>query len=438
MWKWFLAFFVVLALMCGGAGFFLFGTEKGRSMTQFMRPGERKTEVRIEPVSRGVLSKVISAPGSIEPKTKLQVSAQVSAKIIALPFRQGDTVRKGDVVCRLDSDDYAAALDSARAQLKGEMARLAGLRADLALATAEWGRVKELFDTKDVSKSELDSMEATRLRAEATVKASEHSIEIAQANITRAQKNLDLCTIESSIDGVIVILNNEVGEQVLGTFNNAGTVIMEIADLSTMLMKARVDESNIAPVRGGQKATININSFPDRKFPGEVELVGLKKLQDRDGTSYFETQILVKQEQADAIYSGMTANADIEVRTFSDVLRVPSQAVVDRRVDELPKDVVTDNPNVDRSKVFARVVYKLEDGKARAVPVTIGSSDVTHTVVVSGLSEGDQVITGPFKVLVTLRQDQKVVDETVAKKEREAKEAAKPSVAEKAPVNGKS
>jgi len=428
--------FLVLALMCGGSGFFLFGTDQGRELTKMFRPGEKQTEVRIEPVQKGKLSKLISAPGSIEPKTKLQVSAQVSAKITALPFREGDLVKKGDVVCRLDSDDYVAALDSAKASLKGEEARLEGLKADLIYAQAEWGRIKELFDTKDVSKADLDTAEATLRRAQSAVLASQHSIEIAQANIKRAEKNLEFCTIVTSIDGVVTKLNNEVGEQVLGTFNNAGTVIMEIADLSTMLMKAKVDESNIAPVKAGQKATININAFPDRVFPGTVELVGLKKLKDTDGTSYFETQVVVTQKESDRLPSGLTANADIEVQTYDEVLTVPSQAVVDRRVDELPKDAVDNNPCVDKNKVFARVVYKLVDGKAKAVPVTIGSSDVTRTIILGGLTLGDPVITGPFKVLVSLREDQKVTDEEIAKKQREDHD--KKAVAEKPAGNGKS
>ncbi len=436
MWKWFLAVFVVLALMCGGAGFFLFGTEQGRELTKAFRPQQQGTDVRIDTAKRGKLAKIISAPGSIEPKTKLQVSAQVSAKITALPFREGDKVKKGDVICRLDADDYVAALESAKAALRGEQARLEGLKADLAHAEAEWGRSKELFDTKDVSKSDLDAADANRLRALSGVHSSEHSIEIAESNIVRAQKNLDFCTIICSIDGVIVKLNNEVGEQVLGTFNNAGTVIMEIADLSTMLMKAKVDESNVAPVKAGEHASININAYPDRTFPGVVELVGLKKLTDKDGTSYFETQILVNQTEADRLPSGLTANADIEVQTYDDVLRVPSQAVVDRRVDELPRDVVDNNPCVDKTKVFARVVYKLVNGKAKAVPVSIGSSDVTHTIILGGLNEGDPVIVGPFKILVTLRDDQAVTDEETTKKLKEQRD--KKAVAEKPEGNGKS
>lgn len=421
MWKWLLGGFVVLAFLCGGGGFFIAATPQGKEFTKQFKPQEKKTEVRIDAVKRGKLVRVVSAPGSIEPKTKIQISAQVSAKIVALPFREGDMVKKGDVVCRLDADDLLAALESTKASLRGEEARLEGFKADLANAAAERGRVKELFDTKDVSKADLDSAEAAYLRAQSAVHSSEHSIEIAQANIVRAQKNLEFCTIVSSIDGVITKLNNEVGEQVLGTFNNAGTVIMEIADLSRMLVKAKVDEANIGPVKAKQPATIYINAFQDRTFPGVVELVGLKKQLDRDGTGYFETQILVQQSDGETLPSGLTASADIEVQTFDDVIKIPSQAIVDRRVDELPKAAVDGNANVDRAKTFARVVYKFEDGKAKALPVSVGSSDLTNTIVLAGLSENDQVITGPYKVLVTLKDGQGVVDEDVAKKEREAK-----------------
>jgi HlyD family secretion protein len=283
-----------------------------------------------------------------------------------------------------------------------------------------------------VSKAELDQAEATWLRAHSAVRSSEHSIEIARANIVRAEKNLEFTTIVSSIDGLVIKLNSEVGEQVLGTFNNAGTVIMEIADLSTMLVKARVDETNIAQVKEGQRAMVHIAAYKDRTFPGVVELVGLKRELDRDGTGYFETRILVEQSPGDRLPSGATANAEIQVQTFAGVLKVPSQAVVDRRVDELPRQIVEGNPNVDKNKIFARVTYRVVDGKTVAVPVSIGSSDVTHTVIVSGLNEGDTVVTGPYKELVSIKGDLKVVDEAVAQKERDEKKNkdAKP-VAEK-------
>lgn len=423
MWKWLLGVFVILILLCGGGGYFFAGTEAGREMVKKMKPDQKQTEVRIDAVKRGDLVRMVSAPGTVEPQTKVQISAQVSAKIIALPFREGDDVKKGDVLVRLDADDYIAALESAKAALKGDEARLEGLQAALVEATSERKRMRGLFETKDMAQADLDSAEANYLRALSAVHAGEHTVDIGKSNIVRAQKNLDFTTIVSPIDGTITKRNSEVGEQVLGTFNNAGSVIMELADLKTMVMKAKVDESNIAPVKAGQEAVISINAYQDLTFRGIVDLVGLKKQIDKDGTGYFETQILVKVDRpedlpkGDRLRSGYAANADIKVQTHADVMKVPSQAVVDRRIDELPKEVTESSANVDKTKTFARVVFKLVDGKAVPVPVSIGSSDVTHTIIVSGLSENDRIISGPFKVLTTLKADQKVVEEGTLKKD---------------------
>jgi HlyD family secretion protein len=423
VWKWVLGSFLVLVLICGGGGFFFAKSEAGKKM---FGGRDRQTEVRVNAVERGDLIRMVSAPGTVEPLTKVEISAQVSARITALPFREGDDVKKGDVLVRLDSEDYMASLDSAQASLKGDEARLDGLKAALIEATSERNRVRGLFETKDVAQAELDSVEASYLRALSAVKAGEHAIDIAKANIRRAQKDLDLCTITSPMDATIVLRNSEVGEQVLGTFNNAGSVIMELADLSVMVMRAKVDEANIAPVKAGQDATITINAYPERSFRGVVDLVGLKKQVDKDGTGYFQCDLLVKVEKpedlpkGDRLRSGYAANADIKVQTHGGILKVPSQAVVDRRIDELPKEL-TSSANVDKNKTFARVVFKLVDGKATPVPVSIGSSDVTHTVIVSGLDDGEKIITGPYKVLTNLKPDQRVVEEGTEPKDGKGK-----------------
>ncbi|MEX2219809.1 MAG: efflux RND transporter periplasmic adaptor subunit [Phycisphaerales bacterium] len=430
MWKWMLGGLLVLIGLCGGGSYLAATSDPGKRFLAGFSGEAAKTEVRVDPVIRGNVIRVVSAPGTVEPKTKVQISAQVVARIIALPFREGDQVRKGDAVARLDAEDLAAALDSARASLKGEQARLEGLKADLANAESELARTRGLFETKDVSKAALDTAESMYLRMRSAVRQSEHGIEIAQANIKRAEKDLANTVIIAPMDGTLTMLNAEVGELVMiGTLNNAASVIMEIADLSNMLVKAEIDETNIVPVRVGQAVRVFMSAYPDRRFKGSVELVGLKKQVDaRDGTGYFETEVLVKQEPGDALRSGLTANVEIEVETFSDVLKVPSQAVVDRRVDELPRALVDGNANVDRSKVFARIVYAFRDGKARAVPVSIGSSDTTHTVIISGLAETDRVITGPYKVLVSIKDDQAVAEQA-AKKDAPKDPAQKDAVA---------
>jgi len=221
---------------------------------------------------------------------------------------------------------------------------------------------------------------------------------------------------------------------VVGTLNNPGSVFMEIADLSVMLVKARVDESNIARVVEGQKARVFVNAYSEQVLVGTVDHVGLKRQVDKDGTAYFETDVLLELPEGLLLRSGLTANADIEVETFRDIIKVPSQAVLDRPLEDLPASVTDGSPYIDRNKKFARVIYKMVDGKAQAVPVDVGASDLTTTVVVGGLKPGEQIITGPYKALIALKHDQKVVEEgkdgkpTDAKKiEAAAKDAEKPA-----------
>lgn len=412
MWKWLLIIVVVLFLGCVGTGYWMQSTGRVDKYMKMIRPDLKPTEVRLATVERGDLVRTVSAPGQIEPRTTVEVSAQVSARIIALPFRENARVQKGDVVVRLDARDVAALLDSAKAQLRSEEARLEGSRASFLNTQLELNRKKELLSTHDVSQAEVDAAESEFLRAKSSLQMVEHAIEIAKADIRRAEKNLDNTTITAPFDGVITKLNAEVGETVVvGTLNNPGSVIMEIDDLTVMVLEARVDEANIAPLSEGQKARIFVNAYPERVFTGTVEKVGLKRLVDRDGTAYFETEILVDLPPGVLLRSGLTANADIEVETFRDVVRVPSQAVLDRAVDDMPRAVTDDNPFIDRAKKYAQVVYILENGKAVARIVKTGASDLTDTVILGGLEPGVKAIAGPFKALQNLKHDQLVVEQ---------------------------
>lgn len=418
MWKWFLAVFLILVAGCAGGAWWLKSSGQLAKLQEQFQPDFKPTAVRLQSVERGNLIRTISAPGLTEPRTKVSISAQVSARIIALPFRENEAVKKGDVVVRLDGRDLAANLDSAKAQLKSEEARVEGAKAGFANSSAELGRRRELFATKDISKADLDAAEAEYARAEANLRQAQFSIDIARANISRAEKDLGNAVISAPFDGVIVKLNAEVGELVVvGTLNNAGSVIMQIADLSAMLVKAKVDEANVAPVQAGQTSKVFFNAFGEQSFNARVERVQLQRLVDRDGTAYFETELLLDIPEGQKLFWGLTANCDIEVQTIRDVIRVPSQAILDRAVDEIPIAIRDSSQFVDKNKKFARVVYKVVDGKAVTVPVSIGPSDLTHTVILGGIEPGEKIVTGPYKALVSLKHDQKVVDEsTVPKK----------------------
>lgn len=408
MLKVFAGIAVVFVVLAGALGVVVVKTDM---ISKFKGGGMQAGEpVQLVETSYGDLVRTVSAPGSIEPKTMVQISSQVSAEVLALPFREGDAVKKGDVVVRLDPQDLEARLDSVKAGLKAEEARLLGAEAGEIQARLEYNRQTSLYESGDVAQSVLEGTEASYKSAQSNVLALKASIERAQADIAQAEKDMENTTIIAPMNGIIQQLNTEVGETVIvGTTNNPGSVIMEIADLSQMQLIAQVDEANFAPIAEGQEAVVYINAFEDRRFEGVIRTIGRKRQVAADGTGYFEVEILIDSDVSDRLYSGLTASTDIAVESFYDVLTVPSQAVLGRLVEELPKRV-RDSELVDATRTHATVVYVIENGKARAVPVTKGASDLTRTVIVSGLDEGAEVVAGPYRVLENLKDDQPVRD----------------------------
>ncbi len=432
MWKWLIAIVVVLLVIFAGLGYVVQTSGVREKIEQQFNTKLKPLEVKFGSLVRGDVVRAVNAPGEVEPKTKVEISAQVSARIVELPFRENDSVKKGQVVIRLDNRDLAALLDSAKAQLKGEEARLDGSRAAMASAEVELTRRQKLASNGDIPKTELEAAQLDYDRARSNLRQIEHAIESARANITRAEKDLDNTVIVAPFDGVIVKLNAEVGETVVvGTLNNPGSVIMEIADLDRMMVKARIDEANIAKVREGQKSVIYVNAYSDIKLSGTVDHIGLKRMVDNNGTRYFETEVLIDRPKDLLLRSGLTANVDIQVEEFTNVLKVPSQAVLDRKIDDLPESVVKDNPTIDSNKKFTRVVYVEKDGKAFPVPVRTGASDETHTVVLGGLDEDAKVVVGPFKALSKMEKDQLIVAEGTIKKDKKEEKKDTPALADK-------
>jgi HlyD family secretion protein len=246
-----------------------------------------------------------------------------------------------------------------------------------------------------------------------------HAIDAAEAEIARATDNLAYTTIVSPIDGIITRLNAKAGEMVVtGTMNNPGTVIMEVSDLSEMQVDAQVDESNIAAVKQGQKAKVRITAYPDETFDAVVRLVGLDSGEQRGSQSsssgtvqgkWYKTR-LVLDTKGRRIAAGLSADVDIETSAHHGVIKVPTQAVMGRPIDELPP-AMKSRPEVDKNKTLVTVVFRYDNGKAVMTPVTIAAGDMTHMVISSGLTEGDKIITGPYKELPGLKDGQQVKEE---------------------------
>lgn len=420
---------------------------------KFSGQGPQGDIVRVEKVTRGELVEIVSAPGTIQPKSNVKIAARVSARILEIPFDEGQRVTKGDpnanppippsVILRLDSKDLEAQLRAAEARkaaqeaeitvsssrVESQEAQVSIRKVELADAERDLARQEKLFESKDVSQSVVEQAQARvdgllgqvasaerMLEADRrNLQVQKHQVEAAEAEIARARDSLSYTTITSPIDGIVTKINSEVGELVVvGTMNNQGTVIMEVADLDTMIVNTRCDEGTVAAVKLGQKAKVRSQAYKDQVFEGEVTAVALALTEEqRENMKYYKTEITLKNTSQ--ILSGLTADVDIETKRHENVLKVPSQAVLGRAVDDLPV-AVRDLPEVDKTRSLVTVVYRFVDGKAVVTPVKIGASDITHTVIESGLKEDDVIVAGPYKVLDGLKNDQKVRDESTTTK----------------------
>jgi HlyD family secretion protein len=435
-------------VLIGGVGIYLKMKAKSKA---------EPTVVRVEQVLKGQLTEIVSAPGTIEPETKVAISARVSARIVALPFDEGQAVTCGDpnadppvppsILVKLDSKDLESQLRSAEAsraaqlaQIEVDKARLASqkdnivrLEASCRQAQRDLQRQKQLLESQDISQAVFDAAQckADELAAqysstmheaqaaELNLEVLKHRIEIADAEIARAQDALSYTTITSPINGVVTRVNAEVGEVVVtGTMNNAGTVILEVADLSKMICVAEIDEADVPNLKVGQKAKVRVQAFPDHEFKGVVQSVAL-----RDGSSrqngysvsngakkYFEAEIAIEPDDA-KLFSGFTADVDIQTAKHDDIFKVPSQAVLGVAVDELPSSIRDNSQELDKAKTYATVVYRIIDGKAVATPVKTGPSDMTDTIIVAGIGPEDRIVVGPYKVLANLKHDQAIKEE---------------------------
>ncbi|MGD0573219.1 MAG: efflux RND transporter periplasmic adaptor subunit [Sedimentisphaerales bacterium] len=419
--------------------------------------GKAKEEVvRIEEVKRGDLTERVSATGEIEPKVVVQISARVSARIIDMPD-EGNVVTCGDLnanppipaslLVKLDSKDLESQLKLAEAsrlaeeagieveksRIEASKANLVALAATLEQAQNDLERKKGLFESRDISKADydlvkykVDELKGQYDSAKYNLDASEknlmvlkYNLEASEARIDEAKETLSYTTITSPINGVVTRVNTKVGEMVTGTINYPGTVIMEVSDRSKMLVVAQVDEADIGALEVGQKAVVNVQAFPNAKFTGVVDEIAPKHRFNNNGTRYYRTEILLDNDSnVSKLYTGLTADVDIETRKHPDVITVPSQAILAREVDSLPMDIRDKSAELDKGKKFATVVYRFIDGKAVATPVKAGQSDLTHTIVLAGLKEGDKVVIGPYKILDNLKHDQKLKDERETAKEK--------------------
>jgi HlyD family secretion protein len=379
-----------------------------------LKSGEKTYQVQAEKVERGDLTSVVTANGRIVPKTDVQISAYIPAKITKLPVEEGDEVEKGRLLVQLDDTEYRAAANRARAELTSATA-------SMEQAQLVFNRQKELFGKKlsseeryDMARTDLDLAKARHQQA--------------AASLDQAKYNLSKTTMTSPMDGIVTSLNAEVGEIVMiGTMNNPGTVIMTVSDMSEIETEVEVDETDIAQLELGQEAEISVDAYPDTTFKGKVTEIGHTARISGLGTQDQVTNFLVKVMLVDEVPSirpGMSASVDITTDSRTDALNVPIQAVVMREEksdtltsgEEEKEGAVasTDSGSVKgekkdkKEKKEVEGIFLVAEGRAKFVKVATGIADQQNIEIISGINDDDQVVTGSYKILRTLKDGDKV------------------------------
>ncbi|HKR05888.1 MAG TPA: efflux RND transporter periplasmic adaptor subunit [Bacteroidia bacterium] len=425
---------------------------------------EDATKVSAEKASRQTIVETVSASGKVQPEVEVKMSADVSGEIVEMNIKEGDVVKKGTLLCKINPEIYVSNLDrtvasvnSSKANLENSKMRLLQTQSQFTKAELTFNRNKKLFDDGAISASDFETIKSAYEVAKAevdaaqqSVRASEFGVNSADAVVKEAKENLNKTSIFAPVDGTISKLSVEKGERVVGTSQMAGTEIMRIANLNEMEVSVDVSENDIVRVHLNDTAIIDVDAYMDRKFKGIVtEIANSANItgQSTDQVTNFIVKVRILREsyqdlipKENPAYSpfrpGMSATVEIQTKRVSNVVAVPIQAVTTRdtalkkssKVMKRPGDE-DENDSGESSAKTAKTsdqkinecVFLIQEEKAKMTSVKTGIQDNMYIEIVSGLKEGDQVATGPFSVISkTLKDGNKI--KVVRKEELFAKE----------------
>lgn len=403
---------------------------------------DEKKKIFTEKAQKRTIVEIVSANGKVQPVNEVKISPDVSGEIIEMNVVEGQEVKKGQVLCKINPDIYIsnvnrlqAALDGQRSNLSTSKANLTRVKAVFKNIEASYKRNEGLFKNKAISQSEWDAIQSQYDGAKADVDAAndnvsgaEFAIKSAEASLKEARDNLGRTTIFAPVDGTVSKLNNKRGERVVGTAQMAGTEIMRLADLTEMEVQVDVNENDIVRVHLGDTTEISIDAYGDRKFKGVVTDIANSANNSTTLTADQVTNFPVKVRILRTSYEdllknlkpnespfrpGMTASVDIKTKTVTNVVSVPIQAVTTASgMDEAPADNPEDEggegeakpaeENNNKKEVkpeIEEVVYLFDNGKAKKVTVKTGVQDNTYIQILSGVKDGDEIIAGPYRVV---------------------------------------
>src|SRR5437867_1445793 len=388
---------------------------------------EKPIPVTTEKAVRRTSLQAVSATGKIQPETEVKISPEVAGEIIELPVEDGMQVKKGDLLVKIKPDSYKALLEQQEAAISAAKATNLQQKATMLKAEQDFNRAEDLFNKKLISVQEYNAAEAAYDVAKNTYESSLHEIERAQASSSQARDQLSKTTIYSPMDGTITVLNSKLGERLVATNQFAGTEVMRVADLSHMQAVVDVNENDVVNVKLGDKASIKIDAYADRKFKGVVQQIANTGKTTGAGTqeevTNFEVKIRINDHDV-ALRPGLSCTADIETSLVKDAVAVPMQSVTIRTGDtnlspeeiEKKKQKTAQRDKGDNNAEYvnerqekatqreereklAKVVFLKKGSKAQSVKVTTGISDDTYMEIKTGVQPSDEVISGSYSAI---------------------------------------
>lgn len=373
--------------------------------------------VEISKAAEMTIIETVSATGKIQPEIEVKISSEVSGEIIDLPIKEGQQVKKGDLLVKINPDIYESGVNRTAASLSTTKAGLSQADAQVKEAKANYDRNKTLFEKGIISKSEWDKVVSTYEVAVANKQSAYYNVQSASATLTEARDNLGRTTIYAPADGTISLLSVELGERVLGTQQMAGTELLRVANLNNMEVEVDVNENDIVKVSIGDSAKIEVDAYLKKEFKGIVTSISnsASSTLTADQVTNFKVKVrILKESYQDLLegkpenYSpfrpGMTATVDIITKRKEKVIGVPISAVVIKDdTTSTKKDIIAELEKEDKQnkgtynpdKKFECVFVKVGD-VAKLKVVKTGIQDDTNIEIIEGLKPGEEIIVGPY------------------------------------------
>jgi len=391
----------------------LIGTLIGLSKSGVIGNKDKGTEIEIANVAASTIVETVSATGKIQPEIEVKISSEVSGEIIALNVKEGQVVKKGDLLVKINPDLYTSSYNRTVSNLSGTKAGLNQSEASYKEAKANYDRNKSLYDKGIISRADWDKAVASFEVAKANKQNAYYNVQSASATVLEAKDNLGRTTIYAPADGTISVLNVELGERVLGTQQMAGTEILRVANLNNMEVEVDVNENDIVKIKVGDEANVEVDAYLKKQFKGIVTSISnsASSTLTADQVTNFKVKVrILKESYQDLLqgkpstYSpfrpGMTATVDIITNTKSNILTVPISSVVVKSDTAAVKEIKVEDPNDEKSKPKSdkkfECVFVKVGNKAKIRIIKTGIQDDTNIEVLSGLKKGDVVITGPY------------------------------------------